>query len=128
MIIINNRIDEFKIGEKDVVFIDFSNYTHEEEFKTLIELFKPIIRKYPHNSIYTITSMEGVELNSKSHDLISEAAEHNRPYVKFGVVYGVEGVKKILAKTITIVSGRTNLEYLSSKEEAIDYLTNLKES
>ncbi|MCL2627346.1 MAG: hypothetical protein FWD44_01440 [Oscillospiraceae bacterium] len=126
MVIIKQRIEEFKIGDKDVVFIDFSGFNNDKEAIAFIEASKPLIKKYPYNSIYTITNIEDVALSANSHDIISGWVEHNKPYVKFGVVYGVDGIKKVLGKTLKIVTGRKNLVYLSSKEEAIEYLTNLE--
>ena len=117
-----NRLEEFTRDGKVMVYIDFSNFSSNEELKSFIESAKPVMKKYSPNSVYTITNMEGIVFNKATHEIIAEWVEHNKPYVKYGAVFGVDGVKKTLAQTIAIITKRKNLIYVSSKEEAIDSL------
>ena len=117
-----DRIEEFTQDGKKIVYIDFSHFTTTEELSSFIESAKPYIKKYPLNSIYTITNMEGMTVNSETHDIMAGWVEHNKPYVKFGAVYGVDGIKRILAKTIAVLTKRNNLVYVSSRGEALNSL------
>jgi hypothetical protein len=48
--------------------------------------------------------------------------EHNKPYMKVGAVTGVDGIKKIMVNMIFAMSKRTNMTFVSSKEQAIEWL------
>jgi hypothetical protein len=46
----------------------------------------------------------------------------NKPYVKCGAVIGMDGIKKMMIKTIMNVSRRPDLEFFFSKEEATEWI------
>ena len=121
-----NRIEEFKHAGKSVIYMDFSGFKENTEYKTIIDAAKTLIREYPHDSLYTITNMTNAVVNSNTHDTFSSFTEHNKPFVKLGLVCGADTTTKIIGKTVATVSGRSNLIYVSSKDDALDYLTNLE--
>jgi len=120
-----NRIEEFEHEGKDVVLFDLSGLENDNEYIDLIKKAKAIIIKYSDNSLYTITNMTGAVVSKNTHDIIADWVMHNKPYVKFGVVFGADATQKIIGKTASAVTQRSNLVYLNTKEEALDYISNL---
>ena len=116
------RIEEFTIGGKSIMYIDFSGLRSNDDFIRLADIVKPLIAKYPKGTLYTITNVEDVRFDSKSKDIVINYVEHNRPYVKYGVIVGLDGVKKIMIHTIFKVSGRKNVYFAFSKEQAMEWL------
>ena len=120
-----NRIEEFLQEGKNIIYFDFSGLGTDQEFKDLINLAKIEIVKHPPDSIYTITNMEGVTVSTNTYGIISKWMTFNKPYVKFGVVCGADATKKVIGRSAAVVSQRSNIVYVSSKEEAINYIMNL---
>ena len=116
------RIEEFGLNEKKFIYIDFSGYKTSDEFSSLMEMTKPVIAKYPECSLYTITNIENVIFDSQTKKIASEYMRHNKPYVKYGVIIGMDGIKKMICRTIIKLSGRTNMHFAFTKEEAVEWL------
>ena len=117
-----NRIEEFTIDGKNFVLIDFSNLKTDIGYLELIDSVKPVIAKYPENSLHTITNIKGVTIDSNSKEITVEYLKHNKPYVRYGVIIGLDGVKKLIAETFMRLSGRRNLHFAFTKEKAVEWL------
>ncbi|MCL1894751.1 MAG: hypothetical protein FWG02_11075 [Holophagaceae bacterium] len=116
------RIEEFTLEGKKFIYLDMSNFREVDEYNKLIEESIPLITKHSEFSIYTVTNIEGVRFDSEVKKSIAMWMEHNKPYVKYGAVCGVDGVKKIMLNAIFTLSGRMNMHTVTSKQEAIDWL------
>jgi len=123
-----NRIEEFRVSGKSVIYMDFSGYSEDIEFRTIIDAAKTLIREYAPNSLYTITNLKGATINTSTHEAFTDFTEHNKQYVILGVVCGTDTTTKILGQTVAVVSGRSNLIYLPAKEDAIRHITDLENS
>ena len=82
----------------------------------------PLIQKHPEQSLYTITNIEGVQYDTTTKKKVAEWTKHNKPYVKYGVVIGMDGIKRIMVNAIFALSGRTNMSSAATKEDAIELL------
>ena len=116
------RVEEFTRDGKSFMYIDLSNVMSNQEFLDLTELIKPLIAKYPEKSLHTITSIENVIINPESKAIVADFLKHNKPYVKYGTLIGMDGLKKIAFNTIFKLSGRSNMCSVSTKEQAIEWL------
>ena len=116
------RVEEFTLEGKNFVYLDISGTKTNEDFTKMAEKFKPIIAKYPENTLYTITNIDDVRFDSETKVFLADFMEHNKPYVKYGSVIGFDGIKKILANTICQMVGRTNMHFAFSREAAIEWL------
>ena len=116
------RIEEFTRNGKDFIWFDLSGFKTNEEFIQLIEDSKPIVQKYGERSLHTITHIEGVKFDTKTKKIIAEWMTHNKPYVKHGVVTGMDAIKKIMVNAIFALSGRKNMNFASTREQAIEWL------
>ena len=120
------RIEEFSQDGRNFMYLDASGFQTNDEFIQLIEDSKPLIRKYEGQTLYTITNIEGVRFDTKTKELVAQWTEHNKPYVKYGAVVGMDGIKKIMVNAIFAISGRKNMSSASTKEEAIERLLKQK--
>ena len=116
------RIEEFTIDGKNFMYIDFSDFKTNEEFLEMTRLLEPGIAKYPSHSLYTITNIENIRFDSDSKKVCAEYMKHNKPYVKYGVVIGLDGIKKLMISAIFKMSGRSNMHFAFSKKQAIEWL------
>jgi hypothetical protein len=116
------RIEEFLLEGKNIMYIDFSNLLTNEDFVKLIEIIKPVIAKYKERSLYTITNVEGVRYDSFTRNIFIEYTTHNKPYVKKGALIGLDGVKKMIINTLAKVTGREVFHIAFTKEKAIEWI------
>ena len=121
-----SRIEEFELDGKSFVYFDLSGFRKDNEYIDFIATAKTVIKKYPPNSLYTITNMKGAMVGGNTHVIMSEWVTHNKPYVKFGAVCSADTTAKVIGHTVSVVSQRSNLMYVDSKEEAIDSLLALE--
>jgi len=116
------RVEEFTCEGKNFVYIDLSDLRINDEFIEAIKVIKPVIANHPENSVYTITNIENVRVDTAAKDLIADYMKENKPYVKFGAVIGLDGVKKLMLNLVFNLSGRNNMLAAYSREQAIDLL------
>ena len=116
------RVYEFTQDGKNFVFIDFSGLSTDKEFLGVIDLAIPVISKYPEQSVYTITNIANLRFDSNTKSIATRYMEENKPYVRYGVLIGLDGIKKMMAKTVMKLSGRSNMHFTFTKEQAIEWL------
>jgi len=117
-----SRIEEFEQDGKNFIYFDLSWFKTNDEFTRLIEESKPIVEKHAERSLYTITNIESVKFDTKTKKIVAEWMEHNKPYVRYGAVIGMDSIKKIMVNAIFALSGRKNMISSSTKEEAVAWL------
>ena len=116
------RVEEFSRDGKNIVYIDFSGLTKSGDFVDISEKITSTIAKYPEHSVYTITNIENIRLDSNSKKLVLSYLENNHPYVKYGVIIGLDGIKKMLVSSIMKQSGRSDYGFAFTKKGAIDFI------
>jgi len=120
------RFQEFSQNGKNFIYIDFSGFTTNEEFLATTDAVKNTIARYPEKSVYTITNIDNVRFDTNSKEIVAKYMTENKPYVKYGVVIGLDGIKKMLVQTVMKLCGRKNLFFTFTKERAIELLTQLE--
>jgi hypothetical protein len=121
-----NRIQEFTNNGRIFIYYDLSDFKTVDDYKKLIDEAKAAIVKYPKSSLYTITNIKDVKFDTEVKRVVSEWMTFNKPYVKSGTVIGVDGMKKIALNTIFALSGRSNMNCVSTKDDAIAWLMKQK--
>ena len=114
--------EEFTLEGKNFIYIDLSGVKSNNEFNERIKVIVPEIAKYPEKSLYTITNVENIRFDTKSKEIVAQYMMVNKPYVKFGAVIGIDGIKKIMINAIFALSGRSNMHFDFTKEQAIEWL------
>jgi len=121
-----DRIEEFVEEGNSFICFDLSDFKTDDEYTEFIKIAKLEITKYAPGSVFTISNMTNAVLSKNTHDIIADWVTHNKPYVKYGAVYGVDFAMKTIGKTVGIVTQRLNLVYVATKDEAIKQLLNME--
>ena len=116
------RVEEFTQAGKQFVYINFSGLASDKDFKDVINVAEPVIAKYPEKSVYTITNIANLKFDTNTKQIAAKYTKNNKPYVKFGVIIGLDGIKKMMAMTVMKLSERKNYSFAFSKEAAIELL------
>jgi len=114
--------EEFTVEGKDIMYIDLSHIKTVEKFLAVFEKVERAIEAHPKNSLYTIANIEGTVIDTSTRDAFVKYLEHNKPYVKKGVLIGVDGVAKIVTADMENKSGRNKFHIAFTKEKAIEWI------
>jgi hypothetical protein len=117
-----SRVEEFALDGKNFIYYDLSNIRLVEEYEIFIEEAKLGIVKYPKHSLMTISNLANILYDTRIKELLTEWTAFNTPFVKCGAVIGVNGIKQIFVNSIFSASGRSNLKYFHSKDQAVKWL------
>ena len=118
----NQRIEEFTQDGKNFIYLNLSEFKTNDEFTAFTGVAKETIAKHAENSVFTITNIKDVWFDSETKRIIAEWMKFNKPYVKYGAVMGFDGIKRMIVNAIFKLSGRTNMTFVSDKEQAIEWL------
>ena len=117
------RIDSFTLNKRNFVYFDLGRIQSNAEFEEFMCRGKEFMQIYEPKSVYSITNVEGLMYDSETKKLIMEWLTFNAKYVIQGVVIHMDGMKKITFGGIIKAAKRENLVYFNTRQEAIDYLS-----
>lgn len=104
-----------------ILYEDLEN-AKSEEVIPWIERAKVVMRSQPEKSVLALLNVKNAKFDSSVTSALKEFAKGNEPYVKVAAVYGIEGLKEIIFKSILVFTGRKNLFLFKNLEEAKDFL------
>ena len=116
------RIEEFTRNDKNFMYVDLSKLKKNADFIRIVDAVKQLIVKYPEKSVYTIINIENISFDWETREIGGDVLKHNNPYVKYGSIIGVDGIKKFLITAVFMYSDRNNMRVCDSREQAIDWL------
>jgi hypothetical protein len=121
-----NRIEQFEYEGKKFIYYDLSNFKNNRQFREFITYAKEVIQRYSRdNSLFSITNVEGVRYDSETKTITAEWMDFNRPYIRQGAVVGLDGIKRIMVNSILKMSGRSNMKFFHTRDEAVQWLAAL---
>jgi len=120
------RIEEFERNGRKFIYVDYSDLRKNEHFIELVAEVEKVVEKYPPQSLYTITNVDKIRFDTTTRELFAEHMAHNKPYVLYGAVIGFDGVIRIMCNTLCALTGRNNLIFAYTKEQAIELLLHRK--
>lgn len=118
----NEGLYEFTQEGKNFIYIDFCGVKTNDQLKEFTDKVMLLMDDYPEQSVYTITNVENVRFDSETKEIMARYMEHNKPYVKCGAIIGIDGIKKVMSNVVFTLSGRHNLFFTYTKEQAIQLL------
>ncbi|HQC20188.1 MAG TPA: hypothetical protein PLR13_12410 [Smithella sp.] len=104
-----------------ILYEDLEN-AKSEEVVPWIERAKAVIRSQPEKSVLALLNVKNAKFDTEVTTALKEFAKGNDPYIKFAAVYGIEGLKEIIFKSVLTFTGRKNLVLCKTLEEAKDIL------
>ncbi|MDR2434221.1 MAG: hypothetical protein LBD47_06610 [Treponema sp.] len=121
-----DRIEQFEYEGKKFVYYDLSNLKNNGQFREFIECAKKDIQQYPGNgSLFSITNIEGVLYDTETKTIVSAWMDFNQPYIRHGAVIGLDGIKRIMVNSILKMTGRKNVKFFRTRDEAVKWLASL---
>jgi hypothetical protein len=118
---IKNNIEEFQREGKNFVYFNIAGLTSNDQFERYAAAAKVLIEKYPPKSVYVITSrMEFFDTRTK--DICSEWIVHNKPYVIASALVGINGITRMVAKSIYKQAERGLAPPFTGLDEAVAWL------
>jgi hypothetical protein len=122
-----DRIKTFEHAGKRFIYYDLSYIRSNAQFSEFIELAENVISEFPREAAsFSITNIEGVVYDSETKRIIAQWMDFNRPFIRYGAVIGLDGIKKIMVNSILKICGRSNMKFFHSREEAIDWIVSQK--
>jgi hypothetical protein len=109
-----------------ILYEDFSSVVNEDEALALMKKGREIIDQQPEKSVLALLNVKDTKFNPDVTKALKEYAKLNTPYMKFAAVYGIEGLKEILFKSVIAFTGRKNIAVFKTLEEAKDFLVDYK--
>jgi len=98
-----------------------------DEIIPWIEKAKVVIFSQPQSSILALVNVKGASFDMSVTAALKEFVKGNEPYMKCAAVYGVEGLKEVIFRSILVFTGRKNLVLCKTIEEGKDFLVEQKQ-
>jgi CheY-like chemotaxis protein len=117
-----DRIEEFTRDGKNFLYVDVSNFKSNADVLKMVDVVQRCIGTYPAKSVYTIVNIENIMFDTETKEMAGRCLRHNEPYVKYGAVIGLDGIKKIMVNAIVKLSGRDNMQFFRTREQALEWL------
>jgi hypothetical protein len=108
-------------NRKTIFQMDFSNLSNVNEISNLINESIAHIRNQPHESVLTLTNIQGMHFSGEIKDLFNDFIAGNKPFVKAGAVIGLGGLQQIIYNSLMKVTGR-DIKAFTSADDAKNWL------
>ncbi|MCL2182890.1 MAG: hypothetical protein FWB85_05400 [Chitinispirillia bacterium] len=118
---IKNNIEEFKRDGKSFIYFNISGLTDNDQFEKFAGAAKKLISKYEPKSVYVLTS-HLTFFDTKTKEISAGWIIHNKPYVIASALVDINGLTRMVAKSIYKQAGREFATPFTTKEEAIQWL------
>ena len=105
-----------------ILYENFEN-GKPDEIIPWIEKAKAVIRSQPEKSVLGLVNVRGANFDMSVTASLKEFVKGNEPYMKCAAIYGVEGLKEIIFRSVLTFTGRKNLILCKTLEEGKDYLS-----
>jgi len=106
-----------------ILYENFEN-GKPEEIIPLIDKATAMIRKQPEKSVLGLVNVKGASFDPSVIAALKDFVKGNEPYMKGAVVYGVEGLKEVIFRSVLMFTGRKNLILCKTLDEGKDFLAN----
>lgn len=116
------RITHLSYRGKAIMAINYSGLSNQNELRALIRQAGRCIAKQPPNSLLTLTDFSGVPFDLDIVTLIIDYAKHNKPYIQWSALVGIEGYANLIFHSATKICRRENVQTFVSRDIALDWL------
>jgi hypothetical protein len=122
---IKNNIEEFQQDGKNFIYFDIAGLADNEQVERFAAAAKERIKKYPPKSVYVITSrLEFFDTRTK--EICSEWIIFNKPYVIASALVSINGITRMVAKSIYKQAERELAPPFITRDEAVAWLLTQK--
>ncbi|MDR2693487.1 MAG: hypothetical protein LBB74_04645 [Chitinispirillales bacterium] len=118
---IKNNIEEFQQDGKNFIYFNIAGLSDNDQFEHYAAAAREIIKKYPPKSVYVITSRM-MFFDTRTKDICSEWIVFNKPYVIASALVGINGITRMVAKSIYKQAERDFAPPFIGRDEAVAWL------
>lgn len=115
------RLRFLQHADRPVLMIDLSGLRDASAVLAEIRTARDLAARQPPASLLVLTLVRGTAHSPVLLDALRELAGRNKPFVRAGAVVGMEGVYRMLYRTMVRFSGR-NIEAFDEVGPALDWL------
>lgn len=112
------KIIDYK-GKK--IFSEDYSYCSPNDSMQILKQSSRYIQKQPLNSVLNLANVTGTKYNADSIEYLKKYSGEDKAYIKKTAVLGIEGMKKVSLKTVSLFSNRS-FRVFNNKEEAKEWL------
>ncbi|MDR0330710.1 MAG: hypothetical protein LBH93_03255 [Chitinispirillales bacterium] len=122
---IKNNIEEFERDGKPFVFFNIAGLTDNDQFEKFANASMEFITKYPPKSVYVITS-HMTFFDTRTKEICSKWIVFNKPYVIASALVDINGLTRMVAKSIYKQAERGLAPPFPTLEGAVEWLLEQK--
>jgi hypothetical protein len=122
---IKNNIEEFRQDGKNFIYFNIEGLSDNDQFERFASAAMEVIRKYPPKSVYVITSRMTF-FDTRTKDICSEWIVFNKPYVIASALVSINGITRMVAKSIYKEAQRNMAPPFTSMDDAVAWLLTQK--
>jgi len=122
---VKNNIEEFQQDGKNFIFFNIEGLSDNEQFERFADAAMEVISKYPPKSVYVITSRMTF-FDTRTKDICSKWIVFNKPHVIASALVSINGITRMVAKSIYKQAQRDLAQPFTSRDEAVAWLLTQK--
>jgi len=118
---IKKNIEEFQQDGKNFIYFNIAGLSNNDQVERFAAAAMEVIKKYRPKSVYVITSrLEFFDTRTK--EICSEWIVFNKPYVIASALVSINGITRMVAKSIYKRAERELAPPFISRDEAVAWL------
>jgi len=118
---IKNNVEEFQHDGKNFIYFNIEGLSNNDQFEQFAAAAKEVIKKYQPKSVYVITSRMAF-FDTRTKEICSDWIVFNKPYVIASALVGINGITRMVAKSIYKQAERDLAPPFVSRDEAVAWL------
>jgi len=118
---IRNNIEEFERDGKKFIYFNISGLSDNDQFEMFARSAMELITNYAPKSVYVITS-HLTFFDTRTKEICSNWIVFNKPYVIASALVDINGLTRMVAKSIYKQADREFATPFPTMDEAIDWL------
>ncbi|GBU20629.1 hypothetical protein R80B4_00508 [Fibrobacteres bacterium R8-0-B4] len=118
---IKNSIEEFQQDGKNFIYFNIAGLSDNDQFERYAAAAKEVMKKYPPRSVYVLTSRMAF-FDTRTKEICSEWIVFNKPYVIASALVGINGITRMVAKSIYKQAERDLAPPFTNRDEAVAWL------
>jgi hypothetical protein len=118
---IKNNIEEFQQDGKNFIYFNIEGLSNNDQFEQFAAAAKDVIKKYQPRSVYVITSRMAF-FDTRTKEICSDWIVFNKPYVIASALVGINGITRMVAKSIYKQAERDLAPPFVNRDEAVAWL------
>jgi hypothetical protein len=119
--LIKSNIEEFKRNGKNFIYFNIAAVIDNDQLEKFANAAMEFIQKYPPKSVYAITNYLNF-YDTRTKNICSNWVVFNKPYIIAAALVDINGLTRMVAKSVYKQANREMATPFPTLEEAIEWL------